>query len=162
MGCMYTEPDGLTYFYYAYNGTGNKRADGLMTGSADDVGHYAHCVMGVTLIWENTEGLGIDDDFMTAIANAVYHNSNTRNGSIQSPSADKIKPLSRKPWNKNPKTKLFINGAFHDDLIENQHKHMGAGAMREGAALSRNPRTHWGYFRALRKDRSRIHMGEAV
>jgi hypothetical protein len=33
MGCMYTEADGKTYFYYAYAGTGEKRADGFMLGS---------------------------------------------------------------------------------------------------------------------------------
>lgn len=162
MGCMYTEADGKTYFYYAYSGTGKKRADGLMLGSADDVGHYAHCVMGVTLIWEASPELGVDDDFMTAIANAVYHNSTTKNGSIQAPSADAIKPLSRKPWSKGPKSKLYIYGAFHDDLIEGQNRHMGAAAMKEAAALSRDPNTHWGYFRALRQDRSLIHMGEVM
>ena len=162
MGCMYTEADGLTYFYYAYSGTGKKQADGLMLGAADDVGHYAHCVMGATLIWENTPELGVDDDFATAIANAVYHNSTTKNGSIQSPSADRIKPMSRKPWSKGPKTKLYIYGAFRDDLIEGQKRHMGALAMQEAASLSRDPNTHWGYFRALRKDRDLIYVGEKM
>ncbi len=160
-GCMYTEADGKTYFYYAYSGTGKKREDGLMTGSADDVGHYAHCVMGATLIWEATPELGVDDDFMTAIANAVYHNSTTRNGSIQAPSADKIKPLSRKPWSKGPKSKLYIFEAFRDGLIEGQNRHMDAATKQEAASLASNPNTHWGYFKALRKDRTLIHVDEA-
>jgi hypothetical protein len=48
-GCLYTEADGKTYFYYGYSGTGKKRADGLMTGSADDVGHYGISMNGVML-----------------------------------------------------------------------------------------------------------------
>lgn len=160
MGCMYTEADGKTYFYYAYSGTGKKRADGLMLGSADDIGHYSHCVMGATLIWEATPELGVDDDFMTAIANAIYHNSTTENGSIQCPSADAIEPLSRKPWSKNPTSKLYIYEAFRDGLIEGQNRHMDAATKQKAAVLARNPNTHWGYFKALRKNRSLIHLGE--
>lgn len=160
MGCMYTEADGKTYFYYAYSGTGEKREDGLMTGAADDVGHYSHCVMGATLIWESTPELGVDDDFMTAIANAIYHNSTTKNGSIQAPSADKIKPLSRKPWKNKPKEKLYVFEAFRDGLIEGQNRHMSDSVKQEAAELAKNPNTHWGYFKALRQNRDLIHVGE--
>jgi hypothetical protein len=162
MGCMYTEADGKTYFYYAYAGTGKKRADGLMLGSADDVGHYAHCVMGATLIWEATPELGVDDDFMTAIANAVYHNSTTKNGSVQAPSADRIQPLSRKEWSKGPKPKLYVFEAFRDGLIAGQNRHMDAETQQKAASLARNPNTHWGYFKALRRNRSLIHVGEKL
>jgi hypothetical protein len=97
-GCLYTEADGKTYFYYPYSAGGeNKREDGLLLGGADDVGHFSISMQGVMLVHDATPELGPDDDFMTAVANAVYHNSTTKNGSIQCPSADKIKPLSRHP-----------------------------------------------------------------
>ncbi len=160
MGCMYTEADGLTYFYYAYSGTGKKRADGLMLGSADDQGHYAHCVMGATLIYESTPELGVDDDFMTAIANAIYHNSTTRNGSIQAPSADAIKPLSRKEFGL-PREKLFIYEAFRDGLILAQHR-LEDNPEKEAAKFTSSGDRIWDYFEALRKDRSLVHLGEKM
>lgn len=43
--------------------------------------------------------MDIDNHFMTAIGNAVYHNSMTKkHGSIQCPSADKVRPKSRKNY----------------------------------------------------------------
>jgi len=104
-GCLYTEDDGRTYFYYPYSAGGKttRRPDGLLLGGADDVGHYSHSMQGVMLVHDATPELGADDDFMAAIANAVYHNSYTKNGSIQSPTADEIQPLSRKPHSPSPK-----------------------------------------------------------
>lgn len=159
-GCMYTEADGKTYFYYAYAGTGKKREDGLMLGSADDQGHYAHCVMGATLIYESTPELGVDEDFMIAIANAITHNSTTRNGSIQCPSADAIKPLSRKKFGI-PKEKLFIYEAFRDGLILAQHRLENDPEAAAAKYTSSGDRI-WDYFEALRKDRTLIHLGEIM
>ena len=163
MGCLYTEADGKKYFYYGYNGTGSKRADGLMTGSADDVGHYGISMNGVMLTHDATPELGPDDDFMTAVANAVHHNSYTKNGSIQCPSADKIKPLSRHPHNPNPKSLFYMFEAFRDGVIEGQNSQVSES---KRAALNsdysfRLSTLYAQYLKAHRKDPSLIHLGEA-
>ncbi|OVE76147.1 hypothetical protein BVX97_01795 [bacterium E08(2017)] len=161
-GCLYTEADGKTYFYYAYAGTGQKRADGLMTGSADDVGHFGISMSGVALVHDSTPELGADDEFMTALANAIYHNSGTKNGSIQCPTADKIKPMSRHPHNPNPKTQFFWFEAFRDGLIEAQCQQVNA-SVKKNTLSSLNGRctTLFGqYLKARRKDSTLVHLGK--
>jgi hypothetical protein len=161
-GCLYTEADGKTYFYYAYSGTGKKRKDGLMLGSADDVGHYSISCNGMMLAHDATPELGPDDDFMTAVANAVYHNSHTKNGSIQCPSADKIKPLSRHPWSSGPKNSFYMFEAFRDGVIEGQCSNLSASkktAVNSGYSQRLNT-LYAQYLKALRKDRSLIYLGE--
>jgi len=162
MGCLYTEADGKTYFYYGYSGTGKKRKDGLMLGSADDVGHYGISMNGVMLAHDATPELGPDADFMTAVANAVYHNSQTKNGSIQCPTADKIKPLSRKKHNPKPKSGFYMFEAFRDGLIEAQGFHVGAkkaSGINSGYAERLNT-LYAQYLKAQREDRSLVHLGE--
>jgi hypothetical protein len=161
-GCLYTEADGKTYFYYPYSAGGDttRREDGLLLGGADDVGHFSHSMQGVMLVHEATPELGADDDFMTAIANAVYHNSTTKNGSIQCPTADKIKPLSRKEWNKNPTDRLYMFEAFREGLIEGQNRWLKENQKAEtNSEYSHRLKTlHAHYLKALRKDRSLIHL----
>ena len=161
-GCLYTEADGKTYFYYPYSDGGHTKKDknGLMIGGADDRGHYSYAASGATLMFEAAPELGADDEFMTAIANAIYHNSTTKNGSIQCPSADKIKPCSRKPWGKNPITTFYTFEAFRDGVIEGQNRHQSAARKKEVASMIRSGNNYWDYFKALRKDRSVIHLGE--
>lgn len=111
-------------------------------------------------MFEAAPELGADDEFMTAMANAIYHNSTTKNGSIQCPSADKIKPMSRKPWGKNPIGMFYIFEAFRDGVIEGQNRHQSAAAKKAAAELARSGNNYWDYFKALRKDRTLIHLGE--
>ncbi|MDT8391424.1 MAG: hypothetical protein RRC34_13045 [Lentisphaeria bacterium] len=163
IGCLYTEADGKKYFYYPYAAGGNtKRENGLLLGGADDVGHYSISMQGVMLVHEATPELGADDEFMTAIANAVYHNSYTKNGSIQCPSADKINPLSRHPWNPNPKNQFYMFEAFRDGVIDGQFSKLSEA--KKEATLSeyshRLKTLHAQYMKALRQDRSLIHLGE--
>jgi hypothetical protein len=163
-GCLYTEADGKTYFYYAYAGTGRKREDGLMLGSADDVGHYAISMNGVMLAHDATPELGPDEDFMTAVANAVHHNSYTKNGSIQCPTADEIQPLSRHPHNPNPKSTFYMFEAFRDGVIEGQGSQVSAdrkAAINSGYAQRLNT-LYAQYLRALQQDRSLVHLGEVM
>ena len=163
-GCLYTEADGKTYFYYAYMGTGEKRADGLMLGSADDVGHYGISMNGVMLAHDATPELGPDDDFMTAVANAVHHNSYTTNGSIQCPTADEIQPLSRHSHNPNPKSTFYMFEAFRDGVIEGQGSQVSANrkaAINSGYAQRLNT-LYAQYLKALRNDRSLVHLGELM
>lgn len=162
MGCLYTEAGGKTYFYYAYSGTAKKREDGLMLGGADDVGHYSHSVQGVMLVHDATPELGADDAFMTAIANAVHHNSYTRNGSIQCPSADKIKPMSRKPHIKSPKGRFYFFNAFNEGVIKGQNSKINESQRVEINSQfgMRLVTLYSQYLKALRKDRSLVHLGE--
>ena len=160
-GCLYTEADGKKYFYYPYAPRKLPRnKNGLMTGGADDRGHYSYTASGATLMFEAAPELGVDDEFMTAIANAIYHNSTTKNGSIQCPSADKIKPISRKRWSKRPISTFYIFEAFRDGVIEGQNRHQSAAAKKAAAEMSRSGNHYWDYFKALRRDRSLIHLGE--
>lgn len=164
VGCLFTEPDGKKYFYYPYSPRDKgKMVDGFKLFRApDDVGHFSHTMQGVMLVHEATPELGVDDDFMTAIANAVYHNSQTKNGSIQCPSADKKRPRSRKPHNNAAKDRLYMFEAFRDGVIDGQCSNLSK-AQKE-AALSRYSHRlktlHAQYMKALRNDRSLIHLGE--
>jgi hypothetical protein len=163
-GCLYTEADGRTYFYYAYSGTSRKRADGLMLGSADDVGHYGISMNGVMLAHDATPELGPDEDFMRAVANAVHHNSYTKNGSIQCPTADKIQPLSRHPHNPSPKSGFYMFEAFRDGVIEGQGSQVSATkktAINRGYSQRLNT-LYAHYLKALQKDRSLVHLGDAM
>jgi hypothetical protein len=113
IGSLTTEADGKTYFYYPYGAQDKgKIVDGVKLFGSDDVGHYSHSVQGVMLVHDATPELGADAAFMTAMANAVYHNSYTKNGSIQSPAADRIRPMSRHGHNPNPKNRLYLFEAF--------------------------------------------------
>lgn len=162
-GCLYTEADGKTYFYYPYNAGGKttRKADGLLLGGADDVGHYSHSMQGVMLVHDATPELGADDGFMTAIANAVYHNSYTENGSIQCPTADEIKPMSRKPHSPGPTERHYMFDAFRDGLIDAQNQDLEANKAREvNSEYSHRLKTlHAQYLKALRRNPELVHLG---
>jgi hypothetical protein len=162
-GCLYTEADGKTYFYYPYmaGGETTRRADGLLLGGADDAGHYSHSMQGVMLVHDATPELGADDAFMTAIANAIYHNSTTENGSIQCPTADRIQPLSRHEHSPGPKNRFYMFEAFRDGLIEGQNADLNANKRMEmNSEYSYRLKTlHAQYLKALRRDRSLVHLG---
>lgn len=165
VGSLSTEDDGKTYFYYPYAATNKGRVvNGVKLFGSDDVGHFGHSMQGVMLVHDATPELGADDDFMTAIANSVYHNSTTKNGSIQSPAADKIKPVSRKKWNQNPKGRLYMFEAFRDGVIEGQNRWLKGNQKAEINSQYENrlKTLHAQYLKALRKDRSLVHLGEKM
>lgn len=162
VGCLYTEADGKKYFYYPYAATDKgKMVDGFKLFGSEDQGHFTHCLQGVYLMYEAMPECGTDDDFMTAVANAVYHNSQTKNGSIQCPSADKKKPMNRKPFGA-PRDRFYLLQAFHDGIIDGQCSKLSKA--KKEAALSeydhRLKTLHAQYMKALRQDRSLIHLGE--
>ena len=163
VGCLFTEPDGKKYFYYPYAATDKgKVVNGFKLFGSDDAGHYSHSMQGVMLVHDAAPELGADDNFMTALANAIYHNSGTKNGSIQCPSADKIKPLSRHPYSPDPKNRFYMFEAFRDGLIDAQCSKLNEA--KKKAVLSeyshRLKTLHAQYMKALRNDRSLIHLGE--
>jgi len=75
----YLDPniEGEKHFVYPYAaGDIGKMVDGgKIYRRAEDAGHYSHTLQGLMLLYESTPELGIDDDFMTAVANAVYRSS---------------------------------------------------------------------------------------
>lgn len=165
VGYLARESDGNTYFYYPYAATDRGRMkDGVKLFGSDDIGHFSHTMQGVMLVYEATPELGADNAFMTAIANSVYHNSTTKNGSIQSPAADKVRPVSRKKWNNRPTIRHYMFEAFRDGVIEGQNRWL-KGNQKESmnSAYSHRLKTlHAQYMKALRNNRSLIHLGETM
>jgi len=165
VGCLYTEADGKTYFYYPYKDVGRTRRveNGLMLGGADDRGHYSITVMGLQLIYEAMPESGIDDDFMIAVANTIYYNSGTNYGSPQAPSADKIEPQNRKRARKDPNPNFYVLEAFRDGVIDAQCQKLNEARKQEELSnhTHRLRALHAWYMEALRKDRSLIHLAEA-
>ena len=163
-GCFFTEADGKQYFYYPY-GTSDKGkvVDGFkLFNGPEDQGHYSHTVQGLYLLYEAVPELGVDDKFMTAVANAVYHNSMTKkHGSIQCPSADQKRPKSRKPYGA-ARERFYLLEAFKDGVIDGQCVTLNAGK-REAVTSDYGQRLetlHSHYLKALRKDRTLVHLGE--
>ncbi|MBT8044640.1 MAG: hypothetical protein KJO79_06795 [Verrucomicrobiae bacterium] len=162
VGCLYTEADGKKYFYYPYGASEKpKIQDGLKFYGADDQGHFGHCMQGAMLMYDATPELGVDDDFMTAIANAIYHNSYTKNGSIQCPSADRIRPLSRHPFAL-PIDRFYMFEAFRDGIIDGQCSKLSKRkkAEKNSGYSARLKTLHAQYLKALRKDRTLVYLGE--
>ena len=166
VGCLYTEADGKDYFYYPY-GAGDKGrvVDGFkLYDGPEDQGHFTYSVGGALLLYDAVPELGIDDDFMTAIANAVYHNSMTKkHGSIQCPSADKMRPKSRKPYSAAIKG-FYALEAFKDGLIDAQCITLNAAKTEAvNSDYGRRAETVYGqYIKALSEDRTLIHLGETM
>ena len=165
VGYLARESDGKTYFYYPYSAKDRgKVRNGVKIFGSDDIGHFSHSMQGVMLVHDATPELGADDDFMTAIANSVYHNSTTKNGSIQSPAADAVRPMSRKDWSTNPTERHYMFEAFRDGVIEGQNRWLNENRAADiNSGYSYRLKTlHAHYLKALRKDRSLVHLGETM
>jgi len=163
VGYLAKEADGITYFYYPYAATDKgKVQNGVKIFGADDAGHFSHSMQGLMLVHDATPELGADDDFMTAIANSVYHNSYTKNGSIQSPAADKIRPMSRHKFSPSPKNRFYMFEAFRDGVIDGQCSKLKPNKKADiNSQYSYRLKTlHAEYLKALRQDRTLIHLGE--
>ena len=163
VGCLYTEADGKKYFYYPYGASDKcEIVDGFKLFDSEDQGHFQYSVAGALLMYDAVPELGIDDDFMTAIANAVYHNSMTKKyGSIQCPSADKKRPQSRHPYGA-ARTGLYALEAFKDGIVDGQCCTLDAAKKAQANSdYGRRVETVYGhYIKALRKDRSLIYLGD--
>jgi hypothetical protein len=159
VGYLAKESDGYTYFYYPYGATDKGRVkNGVKIFGSDDQGHFSHSMQGVMLVHDATPELGADDDFMTAIANSIYHNATTKNGSIQSPAADKVNPQSRKEFGLG-RDRFFMFEAFRDGVIKGQMKGKSTGSSEFDHRLKT---LHAHYLKALRKDRNLVHLGEVL
>jgi hypothetical protein len=164
VGSLSTEEDGKTYFYYPYGATDKGRmVKGVKIFGSDDQGHLSHSMQGLMLVHDATPELGADDDFMTAVANSIHHNSHTKNGSIQSPAADRVKSQSRKPFGA-PRDRFYLFEAFRDGVIQGQNSKLKENRKAEvNRQYSYRLKTlHAQYLKALRKDRSLVHLGEVM
>jgi hypothetical protein len=128
-------------------------------------------------LYESVPELGIDDDFMTAVANAVYRSSTVQvevgkgkkkiySGHIESPTQARVQPTT----NANGKghqygaarDRFYMLEAFKAGMIDGLCITLDAG--KKAAANSdydkRLAALHVQYMKALRQDRSLIHLGE--
>jgi hypothetical protein len=166
---------GEKHFYYPYAPReGEPRvADGCtIFKRTEDFGHYSHTTQGLVFLYESTPELGIDDDFMTAVANAIHFTATTPitkgkknglSGYVQCPTAAKVSPAMDKKKPYNPAAERFyVLQAFRDDLIDALCKPLNPE--RKAAINSdfdhRTATLYAQYVKALRKDRSIIHLGE--
>ena len=159
-----SEEEGKTYFYYPYRAGRSRIVDGVkLFAGAEDQGHFGFSLNGTLLIHDATPELGADDDFMTAIANSVHHNSYTENGSIQSPAADRIQPQSRQDF-RAPRDVFYVLEAFREGVIEGQNARLNANRKveRNSGYAARLKTFHAQYLKVLREDRSLIHLGERM
>jgi hypothetical protein len=161
VGCLFTEPDGKKYFYYPYSAENivKPEPEGFKLFKSDDIGHYSHTMQGVMLMYEAYPESGVDDEFMTAIANAVHHTKYTKNGSIQSPSADRKRPYSRKKRRRSGSMgdRFYMFEAFKEGIINSPPKYEPKRPEQERLKV-----LHAQYMKALRKDRGLVHLGETM
>ena len=176
-GHFCTKIDGETHFYYPYAPReGQPRiTDGcVIFKRPEDAGHYSHTLQGAMLIYEATPELGIDDDFMTAIANAAHRNATTKitrrnkqvlSGHIECPVASKDRPYGKNRGGHQyspARERFYMLQAFRDDMIDGLCNPLNE--QRKAQANSeydkRLATLHAQYIKALRKDRSLIHLGE--
>lgn len=168
---------GQTRFYYAYapREAEPRIVDGCATFKRpEDAGHYSHTLQGAMLIYEATPELGIDDAFMTAVANAIHHNATTKitrrgkqvlSGHLECPAASKARPYgkSRGGHQYSPaRERFYLLQAFRDDVIDglanplNEQKKSAVNSEYD----KRLATLHAQYLKALRNDRTLIHLGE--
>lgn len=172
-----THVDGETHFYYSYAPReGEPRMhDGCKIFSRpEDAGHYSHTLQGVMLIYESTPEVGIDDDFMTAVANATHRNATTLitrqdrevlSGHIECPVAAQVRPYGKNRGGHQyspARERFYMLQAFRDDMIQglcnplNEQQQTQANSEYD----KRLATLHAQYMAAFRADRTLIHLGE--
>ncbi len=176
IGDLVTTPEGEKHFVYPYAPQTNPK---IVDGSkiykrAEDGGHYSHTMQGVMCIYESTPDVGINDDFMTAVANAVYRSSTVKvqvgkkkkliySGHIESPTQAKVQPTTKEGGKHHysaARDRFYMLEAFKDGMIDalcitlNEAKKAEANSEYD----KRLATLHAHYMKALRKDRSLIHL----
>jgi hypothetical protein len=181
IGDYFTARDGEKFFVYPYVPEPNpKIVDGnKIFKRAEDAGHYSHTLQGVMCLYESTPELGIDDDFMTAVANAVSYSSTVKvevgkggkkeekqSGHIESPTQAKVQPTTR-PGKKGhqyspARERFYMLEAFRDGIIDDLSITLNESnkAAMNSIYDRRLGTLHAQYMKALRKDRSLIHLGK--
>jgi len=179
IGDLVTTPEGERHFVYPYAPEANpKVVDGSkIYKRAEDGGHYSHTLHGVLCLYESVPELGIDDDFMTAVANAVYRSSTVQvevgrgkkriySGHIESPTQARIQPTTSDNGKGHQygaaRDRFYMLEAFKAGMIDGLCITLDAD--QKAAANSdldrRLATLHAQYLAAFRKDRTLIHLGE--
>jgi hypothetical protein len=178
IGDLVTTAEGEKHFVYPYSPEANPR---IVDGSkiyrrAEDGGHYSHTLQGVLSIYESTPDAGVDDDFMTAVANAVYRSSTVKvqvgknkkliySGHIESPTQARVQPTTKEGGNHQygaARDRFYMLEAFKPGMIDglcitlNDEKKAAANSEYD----KRLATLHAHYMKAFRKDRSLIHLNE--
>ena len=144
---------GDDYFSYPYSATDNGHMEGdVKLFGAEDQGHFTHALQGAYLLYESVPELGVDDAFMTAIANTIHFNSYTNSGSPQTPSQEAIRPTSRKPFGA-PRERFYLLEAFKDGVIDGQCSKLSEEkkAAVNSSYDNRLKTLHVQYMKALRR-----------
>ncbi|HAV12644.1 MAG TPA: hypothetical protein DCX06_03975 [Opitutae bacterium] len=169
--------NGEGYFYpYSQGGGDIPEVNGCrLYGRSEDVGHYSHSLQGVMLLYETLPELGIDDGFMTAVANTIYYNATTKikvkgknmlSGYVDCPTQARENPTTggHLKGGSAANARFYMLQAFRDDMIDGlcdrvsrqKAAELNAGFEQRLATL------HAFYMKALRADRSLIHLGEKM
>jgi len=183
IGDLCTTPDGEKLFVYPYIPETNPR---IVDGSkiykrTEDAGHYSHTLQGLMCLYESMPEVGIDDDFMTAVANAVSRSSTVQvevgkggkkekkySGHIESPTQARVQPTTspgKKGHQYSPaRDRFYMLEAFRDGMIDDLCITLnGAGETAVNSDYDKRLATlHSHYMKALRKDRNLIHLGEKM
>jgi len=167
--------DGQNHFYYPYKAGVIRDVDGHpIFNRPEDVGHYSHTMQGLVFLYESTPEAGIDDDFMTAVANTMYHNATTEvekkgkrglSGHAECPTATRVRPyatLDGRHSYSPARDRFYVLQAFRDDMIDGLCNPLNEQQKAErNSDYDRRLSTLYAqYVKALRKDRSLIHLGE--
>lgn len=141
----------------------------------EDGGHYSHTLQGVMCVYESTPDLGIDDDFMTAVANAVHRSSTEKvqlgknkkpihSGHVESPTQARVKPTTQdggKGHQYGPaRDRFYMLEAFKDGMIDGLCITLNEpGKAAANSEYDKRLATlHAHYMKALRKDRSLVQL----
>ena len=157
--------NGKDYFSYPYSASDSGFIqNGVKLFGADDQGHFSHSMQGCYVLFDSVPELGIDDAFMTALANAIEFNSYTTSGSVQTPSQEAERPDYVRAGHTFglPSSRFYLLQAFNAGVIDGQCSKLSALA-KESTNKEYEYRLatfNAQYLAELRQDRTLIHMGE--
>lgn len=177
IGDLVVMPEGGKLFVYPYKPEAKPRiVDGSkIYNRPEDGGHYSHTLQGLMCLYESTPDVGIDDDFMTAVANAVYRSSTVKvqvgkdrklihSGHVESPVQSRVKPATQaggKGHQYGPaRDRFYLLEAFKDGMIDGLCITLDdAGKAEANSEYDKRLATlHAHYMKALRKDRGLVHL----
>lgn len=179
IGDLVTTAEGDKHFVYPYVPEANpKMVDGSkIYKRAEDGGHYSHTLQGVMCLYEATPELGIDDGFMTAVANAVYRSTTEKvqvgkkkkpvqSGHIESPTQAKVQPTTQDGGKGHQygaaQDRFYMLEAFKDGMIDGLCITLNSDKKTEANSGydKRLATLHAHYMKAFRKDRNLVHLFE--
>ena len=144
----------------------------------EDGGHFSHMLQGAMLIYESMPETGLDDNWMTAVANTVQYcrthkiqkgKKEVWSGHFQCITAYRVAPQGGEDGHHGfsegaGSNRFYMLEAFQSGVIDalnttaDAHERTKAAESHEGRLKT----LHAMYMKALRKDRTLIHLGETV